>query len=529
MIEIKAEAYNGTKEQPLPIGRKGEKNVRTVIFDITDLKETYGDGTWTVVFLRPGFGERPYDVSNRWESAEGYACWDVDDADTGNFGYGKVELRYYPTVLNPETTTEPEESTEASKIYKSKVWLTYTEDSIGEDGSVPSPYSDLIDIVREVRDDVYRKYEEFNALVERMLNPDWAETDASVPTFIRNKPYIPQYPSDVGALAATLKGSPNGVAELDENGFVKSSQLPSYIDDILEFATASEFPVEGEAGKIYLSSDTNTVYRWTGSSYVAIPVGLSLGITSETAFRGDHGKIAYDYAVGPHFSGSYNDLTDKPTIGNGTITIKKDGVTVDSFNLNDTSNKDIDMQLPTQVQSDWNGTDVTSPAYILNKPDLSFYGKVRILTAAEYEALTTEEKNSDTLYFIKDSSGAWLVQTIENNRNTVPSSKVVYDIYQQVVKQWTYIGDATQQVTFTVDSTQYKECLVYATLPSTRVIQYYFPLYIAGRIDQGWYYTSTAYGGCALSINGDGSHFRVNEPYEQGAPVTFTSIKVYAR
>lgn len=435
MIEIKADAYNGTKEQPLPIGRMGEKLARTIMFDISSLKETYGEGTWNIVFQRPGLDESPYDVSNKWTNSEGYACWDVDRSDTGVFGYGKVELRYYPTALNFENNNE------LSKIYKSKIWITYTEYSLGEDGSVPSPYSDLVDIISDLRNKMLQTYAEFEAVVDRMLNPDWAETDSSVPTFIRNKPYIPQYPSDVGALAATLKGSPNGVAELDENGFVKSSQLPSYIDDILEFDTISEFPSEGEAGKIYLSTDTNTIYRWSGSSYVAIPVGLSLGTTSETAFRGDHGQIAYNHALSQHFSGSYTDLTDKPTIGNGTVSIKKGGTLVDSFNLNDTANKDIN--IPAQVQSDWNGSDTSSPAYILNKPDMSYYGKVRIVTAAEYEALSTADKNSDTLYFIKDSGGAWLVQTIDNNRNTVPSSKVLYDIYQTIAPQ-----DLTNKLTF---------------------------------------------------------------------------------
>ena len=100
MIKIKADAYNGTKEQPLPIGRMGEKNVRTVIFDINHLREIYGEGTWNVVFQRPGLDELPYDVSNKWTNPEGYACWDVDDADTGIYGYGKVELRYYPFSLN---------------------------------------------------------------------------------------------------------------------------------------------------------------------------------------------------------------------------------------------------------------------------------------------------------------------------------------------------------------------------------------------------------------------------------------------
>lgn len=47
------------------------------------------------------------------------------------------------------------------------------------------------------------------------------------------------------------------VAELDENGKILSSQLPSYVDDVLEFENKSTFPTTGETGKIYVAKDTN--------------------------------------------------------------------------------------------------------------------------------------------------------------------------------------------------------------------------------------------------------------------------------
>lgn len=57
-------------------------------------------------------------------------------------------------------------------------------------------------------------------------------------------------------------------------GFVPQSQLPSYVDDILEFANLAAFPVTGEVGKIYIAIDTGKQYRWTGSAYVAISNGF---------------------------------------------------------------------------------------------------------------------------------------------------------------------------------------------------------------------------------------------------------------
>ena len=103
--------------------------------------------------------------------------------------------------------------------------------------------------------------------------------------------------SEVGAIATSVKGTANGVAELDANGLVPSSQLPSYVDDVLEYASKSSFPATGETGKIYVATDTNLTYRWSGSAYVEISPSLALGETSSTAFRGDRGKTAYDHAT----------------------------------------------------------------------------------------------------------------------------------------------------------------------------------------------------------------------------------------
>ena len=65
-------------------------------------------------------------------------------------------------------------------------------------------------------------------------------------------------------------GAANGVASLDSAGKVPSNQLPSYVDDVLEYAALSSFPSTGEAGKIYVAKDTNKSYRWSGSTYVEL-------------------------------------------------------------------------------------------------------------------------------------------------------------------------------------------------------------------------------------------------------------------
>lgn len=69
---------------------------------------------------------------------------------------------------------------------------------------------------------------------------------------------------------AANKGQANGYASLDSGGKVPSSQLPSYVDDVLEFANLAAFPGTGEVDKIYVAIDTNKTYRWGGSTYVEI-------------------------------------------------------------------------------------------------------------------------------------------------------------------------------------------------------------------------------------------------------------------
>ena len=175
---------------------------------------------------------------------------------------------------------------------------------------------------------------------------------------LSNKPTL-------GTAAAENVGVANGVAELDANGKVPSSQLPSYVDDVIEgyydsvtdrFYEESTFTtvIPPESGKSWVDIPSNKSYRWTGSVYTRVDEGVQLGETSSTAYRGDRGKTAYDHSQSDHstispafteastraniatgesiatifgkikkfftdlktvaFSGSYNDLSDTPTI-----------------------------------------------------------------------------------------------------------------------------------------------------------------------------------------------------------------------
>ena len=107
------------------------------------------------------------------------------------------------------------------------------------------------------------------------------------------------------------KGVANGYAALDATGKVPTAQLPSYVDDVLEYASLSGFPATGETGKIYVALDTNKTYRWSGSAYVEIsaPPGTTDALTEGAtnlyfttararAALSATGAITYDSATG---------------------------------------------------------------------------------------------------------------------------------------------------------------------------------------------------------------------------------------
>lgn len=90
-------------------------------------------------------------------------------------------------------------------------------------------------------------------------------------------------------------GVANGVATLDTSGKVPSSQLPAYVDDVLEYDNKTKFPATGEAGKIYVAKDTNLTYRWSGTAYIEISPSLAIGTTSSTAAAGNHNHDSVYY------------------------------------------------------------------------------------------------------------------------------------------------------------------------------------------------------------------------------------------
>ena len=124
-----------------------------------------------------------------------------------------------------------------------------------------------------------------------------------------------------GFIHTSMKGVASGVAELDSNGKVPTSQLPSYVDEVIEYTSRGAFPGTGEDGKIYVAEDTNLTYRWSGTDYVEISPSLALGETESTAYRGDRGAAAYTHSQitsgNPHGT-TAADVGAMPAVSGGT-------------------------------------------------------------------------------------------------------------------------------------------------------------------------------------------------------------------
>lgn len=144
---------------------------------------------------------------------------------------------------------------------------------------------------------------------------------------------------DLKADATSVSQSLSTKADL-VGGLIPASQLPSYVDDVLNFPNLISFPSLGEDAKIYIAEDVNKTYRWGGSSYVEIAEGVVLGETSSTAYRGDRGKIAYDHSLSqgnPHNTTTseitegtnkyFTDLRVRDTVLSGLVKTNSSNVT----------------------------------------------------------------------------------------------------------------------------------------------------------------------------------------------------------
>lgn len=276
----------------------------------------------------------------------------------------------------------------------------------------------------------------------------------------------------------TEMGAASGVATLDSSGKVPASQLPSYVDDVVDLlnvtSTAPSTCTKGdkyyntssnkiftatgkntwgatgetpETGKIYINLSNSKTYRWSSTALAVISDTLALGETSSTAYYGDKGKTAYTHSQmtsgNPHnvtksdvglgnvgnfkavstvasqgltdteksnarinigagtssFSGSYNDLSNKPTIpaaaANGTYTVKtlvgSTTTNVSDFTANQSSADDITFIQGTNVTLT---TDTTNRTVTIAAKDTTYSAATAsaagLMSAADFKKINAQ-------------------------------------------------------------------------------------------------------------------------------------------
>lgn len=131
------------------------------------------------------------------------------------------------------------------------------------------------------------------------------------------------------------KGAANGVATLDSNGLVPSSQLPSFVDDVLSYVDLEAFPARGETGKIYVDETTGKTYRWSNGS-----PGTYINISSAVSTADEAVKLAIPRKInGVEFDGTQDITinaedatpriaTEEKGAANGVATLDENGQVV---------------------------------------------------------------------------------------------------------------------------------------------------------------------------------------------------------
>ena len=211
-----------------------------------------------------------------WNNRKSSSGWKVVGADTQS-DISNLRDQLNSHINNKENPHE---------VTKQQIGLDNVDNTSDLDKPVSTATQQAIDSVKNTIDNYTINGHKINE------NPTLTKNDVGLGN-VTNEAQIP----------LSQKGAVNGVATLTENGKVPSSQLPAYIDDVLEgtLVSPTEFTLnEGQQGEvkqsgvIYIDTTTNKSYRWSGSQYVTTGSDLALGETSSTAYAGDKGKQVTD-------------------------------------------------------------------------------------------------------------------------------------------------------------------------------------------------------------------------------------------
>jgi hypothetical protein len=194
---------------------------------------------------------------------------------------------------------------------------------------------------------------------------------------------------NINLIPASEKGANNGVATLGSDGKVPAGQLPSFVDDLEEYANLAAFPATGESDKIYVAIDTGKIYRWSGSQYVEIAANEVNSVNGKT---GVVTLTAADVGLGNVTNESKATMFTNPTF-TGTVT----GVTATMVGLGNVTND-------AQVTSVSGTAPIvssggTTPAISISEATTEAAGSMSATDKAKLDALAAATLDTDTTDF----------------------------------------------------------------------------------------------------------------------------------
>jgi len=224
-------------------------------------------------------------------------------------------------------------------------------------------------------------------------------------------------------IKASTKGVANGVASLDANGRIPSSQIPSAVDEIIEgylyngvfYADSSHTEaLTGETGKIYVDLSTNKTYRWSGSLYVEISESLAIGTTTGTAYDGGLG------------AGLASDVSSLQTTVNAipnTYVVKSSG-----------TNKGVITNSTTYVGASFGNTAGTTGGTELS------------MTSGSISLATVKNDIQETILFIQEDNITFTSDNLKWNNKTIATTDQIPSIAVEDVKVGTTNANASSVV-----------------------------------------------------------------------------------
>ena len=202
------------------------------------------------------------------------------------------------------------------------------------------------------------------------------------------------------------------------SGTISASVLPSYVDDVLNFANLAAFPVAGDAGKIYVTEDTNKVYRWSGSVYVEI---------SSSATAGEALKLTNARTISTTGDATYSISFDGSANVSSAITLANTGVTAGTYNASATQVRPFTVNAKGLITGTGAAVDITPPwSAITGKPTtLDGFGIIGGTVTGDLVSTSATASTSTTTGAITAASlgitGAIFANTVSaNSYNLIP-------------------------------------------------------------------------------------------------------------